>query len=65
MGTGHTPGALRFAKQLVQNGQRAALLLSRNNGIEWMDILAAPDLALSLFEHAYKHNDGRQWSEYD
>ncbi len=65
MGAGHTPSAVRLAKQYVRRAGVVALLLPRNNGIEWMDVLAAPELGLSLFDHAYSHNNGRHWNNQD
>jgi hypothetical protein len=54
VGAGHTSSAIRLAKEKVQDGSTVALCLSRNNGIEWMDIFALPDLALSLFDLAFE-----------
>jgi hypothetical protein len=63
MGAAHTPSALRWAKQCVRGAGMAALLLSRNNGMEVMDVLAEPELCLRLFKHAYAHNNGKNWNE--
>jgi hypothetical protein len=63
MGAAHTPSALRWAKRRVSQTGTAAVLLPGTNGIEWMDVLAEPELSLSLFDHAYRHNNGRNWDE--
>jgi hypothetical protein len=65
MGAGHTPSALRFAKEVVRGAEKVALLFPRNNGLEWVNILAAPALAFSLFERAYSENNGRHYFHYD
>jgi len=64
VGAGHTPSALRFAKQVLQVPDRVSLLFSRTNGLDSIDIFAEPDLASSLFKLAYRQNDGRPCLEY-
>jgi hypothetical protein len=65
MGSAHTPSALRWAKRCVRQIGMVALLLPQTNGIEWMDVVAEPELCLRLFDHAYRHNNGRKWDECD
>jgi hypothetical protein len=48
----HTPSAIRFARTAVTASPVTALCLSRNNGMEWMDVHAASERALQLYEHA-------------
>jgi hypothetical protein len=49
---GHTPSALRFARQQTEVEDVIAVCLPRNNGIEWMDIYVNPKRAAKLFEIA-------------
>ena len=59
MGAGHTPSAVRFARRSVASGGTVAILLPRNNGIEYMDVIAEPGLAVRLFDHACSfHTEG-------
>ena len=53
-GAGHTQSAIRFARKAANQSDSVALLLPRNNGLEWMDIFAAPTLAVELFELAWR-----------
>ena len=52
LGAGHTPSALRYAKAQAKSADVILFMLSRNNGIEWLDILAAPSLAVKLYLRA-------------
>lgn len=49
----HTPSAVRVARQHAARGG-VAVGLPRNNGIEWMDVFAAPEVALALFRRALR-----------
>ncbi len=49
----HTPSAVRLARQHAAGGG-VAVCLPRNNGIEWMDVFAAPEVALALFRRALR-----------
>jgi hypothetical protein len=49
---GHTPAATRYARTQVDSGKFIAACLPRNNGIEWLDLFAEPQLALKLFNLA-------------
>ncbi len=53
LGAGHTPSALRFAKSMANRADVVNFMLSRNNGIEWLDVLAAPPLAAELYLRAF------------
>lgn len=48
----HTPAALRAARALVADGTRIAFCLPSTNGIEWLDVYARPDLAVSMLDEA-------------
>lgn len=52
--SGHTPAAIRFARQRVESSDVIAVCLPRNNGIEWMDIHVARSKALDLFDAALR-----------
>jgi len=51
------------SKEFVKDGATVALCLPRNNGIEYMDIFAVPDLALSLFDSALDQCAKSYWQE--
>lgn len=53
-GAAHTPSALRLARQFVEDGKSAVVCLPRNNGMQWADIFAPPQLAIELFEAAFE-----------
>jgi hypothetical protein len=50
--SGHTPSAYKFARSLVSNSDVVACCIPRNNGFEWMDIVARPEAAAALFQQA-------------
>jgi len=52
--SGHTPAAIRFARDRTRDEPMIAACLPRNNGIQWMDIFASPKLAERLWSAAYK-----------
>jgi hypothetical protein len=60
LGAGHTPSAIRFAKSKAKNSELVCFLLSRNNGIEWLNVLCAPSIAAELYLRAYEQVE-RTW----
>jgi hypothetical protein len=58
-GAGHTPSAIRLARQTILQPDALALLLPRNNGMEWMDVFASSRLAVELFQIAWRVQIGK------
>lgn len=47
---GHTPAAINFAKKLAESANYVVLCFPRNNGMEWVDIFAHPELIAKYFQ---------------
>lgn len=52
--TGHSPAAIRFARESVIASDSVAVCLPRNNGIEWMDVYVNPKRVQKLYDIAIK-----------
>lgn len=48
----HTPGALRYTRQVVADGRQLCCLLSRTNGFEWVSLHATPAVLAPLLLQA-------------
>jgi hypothetical protein len=51
-GAGHTPSALQYAKRQIKVSSDIFLLLSRNNGLQSLDIICASPDIVRLFKQA-------------
>jgi len=52
IGAAHTPSAIRYAKRRVREEGLVACCLPRNNGFQWLDVIARPSFASVLFGKA-------------
>jgi hypothetical protein len=50
---GHTPGAFRYARKCADSEDVVAFCFSRNNGFEWMDVVAGKGKTARLFAEAF------------
>ncbi|MBL9166250.1 MAG: hypothetical protein JNN07_00755 [Verrucomicrobiales bacterium] len=53
-GACHTPAALRLARKAIHHTRKVALVLPRNNGIEWMEVFAPSEMAVELFQLSWR-----------
>ena len=51
--TGHTPAAFSFARRRVKTTGVVAVLFWRTNGLQYMDVVAQPDVAHGLFVESW------------
>jgi hypothetical protein len=51
----HTPAAVRYARSKVADGEYVVCMLSRNNGFQWLFVLATPPLLSELLGLAEQH----------
>jgi hypothetical protein len=50
----HTPSAVRYARAKVSEGDQIVCMLSRNNGFQWLFVLASPQKLIELSELAQR-----------
>jgi hypothetical protein len=53
-GSGHTPSALKLARQAIKQPDVVVVILPRNSGMEYMDVFASPQNAVELFQLAWR-----------
>jgi hypothetical protein len=51
-GAAHTPSALQYAKRQIRTSPDIFLLLSRSNGLEFLDVVSSPPGIVHLFKQA-------------